>query len=324
MKKLPGLSKVNDIRAQTSRDLVSIIDKMGRSGGFMASHLYEVCRILEAMNSRRDCVKFLSFPADIVATGARGLLIDLVKEGMVDVIITTCGTLDHDIARTLGTYYEGAFGMDDIKLRRQGYHRLGNVLVPTNGYGPLIEKRVQSILGDLYRRGTKSVTTETLCAEIGRTLDSNRSLLYWARKRGVPVFVPGITDGAVGSQLWLFAESHRDFRVDLIGDERRLSDITSEAGKMGALVLGGGISKHHLIWWGQFHGGLDYACYVTTASEFDGSLSGAQVREAISWGKVKARAKQANLNADVTVVLPFIVSYLLTRARDGPESRTAY
>jgi deoxyhypusine synthase len=316
MRKISGLSKVIDLHAPVSKDLTSIIDKMGRSGGFMARQLHEVCRILESMNSREDCVKFLSFPADIVATGARGLLIDLVKEGMVDVIITTCGTLDHDIARTLGTYYEGDFGMDDIELRRQGFHRLGNVLVPINNYGPLIEKRTQSILGGLYRVGIKTITSEKLCAEIGRSLDSESSLLYWAHKRGVPVFVPGITDGAVGSQVWLFAEGHRDFQVDLIGDERRLSDITSEAGTAGALVLGGGISKHHLIWWGQFRGGLDYACYVTTASEFDGSLSGAQVREAISWGKVKARAKQANLNAEVTVVLPFIVSYLLTRSRD--------
>jgi deoxyhypusine synthase len=135
--------------------------------------------------------------------------------------------------------------------------------------------------------------------------------------------VPGITDGAVGSQLWLFAESHRDFKVDLIGDERRLSDITSEAKETGALVLGGGISKHHLIWWNLFRGGLDYAVYVTTALEFDGSLSGARVSEAVTWGKVKERARQASLTAEVTTVLPFMVSYLLTkkRGRGGKEPR---
>jgi deoxyhypusine synthase len=51
---------------------------------------------------------------------------------------------------------------------------------------------------------------------------------------------------------------------------------------------------------------------VTTASEFDGSLSGARVEEAVSWGKVKEKAKQASLYAEVTTVLPFIVSYALT------------
>ena len=281
----------------------------------MAKNLFDVAETLASMCDREGCTRFLSFPAAIMATGTRGVIIDMVRAGMVDVIVTTCGTLDHDISRTLADYYEGSFEMDDAKLRRAGYHRLGNVLVPLDNYGPLIEKRIQALLTRVYDKGIRSMTTEGLSAEIGRDLGSSKSLLYWAQKKRVPVFVPGITDGAVGSQIWLFAESHRDFRIDLIGDERRLSDITSEAKETGALVLGGGISKHHTIWWNLFRGGLDWACYITTASEFDGSLSGAHLREAISWGKVKENAKQASLYAEVTTVLPFIVSYVLTKRK---------
>jgi deoxyhypusine synthase len=315
MKRMPGLRPIRDLHAIPSDDIATMVERMGKGGGFMASNLFEVASTLASMCDRGGCTKFLSFPAAIVATGTRGVLVDMVKEGMVDAIVTTCGTLDHDIARSLGDYYEGSFGMDDAKLRRRGYHRLGNVLVPLQGYGPLIEKRMQALLSRLYDAGARSVTTEQLCAEIGRDLKVKDSLLYWAERRGVPVFVPGITDGAVGSQLWLFAESHRDFRVDLIGDEKRLSDITSETKETGALVLGGGISKHHLIWWNLFRGGLDWACYITTASEYDGSLSGAQIREAVSWGKVKEKAHQATLYAEVTTVLPFIVSYVLTKRK---------
>jgi deoxyhypusine synthase len=315
MRRIPGLKKVQDFHAPLSPDVVSIIDSMGRSGGFMAKSLFDVATTLDSMCSRDGCKKFLSFPAAIVATGTRGLLIDLIRGGMVDAIITTCGTLDHDIARTEAAYYEGSFEMDDVRLRDSGYHRLGNVLVPLENYGPMIEKRMQPLLRRIYAEGKRSVTTEELCKQIGRDLASRDSLLYWAQKKGVPVFVPGITDGAVGSQIWLFNESHRDFNIDMIGDERRLSDITSEAKETGALVLGGGISKHHLIWWNLFRGGLDWACYVTTASEFDGSLSGASIKEAVSWGKVKAKARQATLNAEVTSVLPFIVSYVLTKRK---------
>jgi deoxyhypusine synthase len=318
MGKIPGLRKVRDLHVSASEDITSLVDAMGEGGGFMASNLYDVASTYSAMCSRAGCVKFLSFPAAIMATGTRGVLIDMVKAGLVDVIVTTCGTLDHDIARTLADYYQGSFELDDAKLRRAGYHRLGNVLVPLENYGPLIEKRVQPLLARIYEK-SRSITTEELCREIGKDLNSERSLLYWAQKRGVPVFVPGITDGAVGSQLWLFTEGHRDFHVDLIGDERRLSDITSEARETGALVLGGGISKHHVIWWGLFRGGLDWACYITTASEFDGSLSGAHLREAISWGKVKEKAKQASLYAEVTTVLPLIVSYALAKKVRAPR-----
>jgi deoxyhypusine synthase len=315
MRPIPGLRRVRDYHASPSHDIASMVGAMGRGGGFMAKNLFQVADTFTAMCARDACTKFLSFPAAIVATGTRGVLVDMIREGLVDVMVTTCGTLDHDIARTSADYYEGSFDMDDARLKTAGYHRLGNVLVPLENYGPLIEKRLQRLLSRLYSEGVRSVTSEALSAEIGKDLGSSDSLLYWAQKRRVPVFVPGLTDGAVGSQLWLFAERHDDFKVDLIGDEKRLSDILSESKETGALVLGGGISKHHVIWWNQFHGGLDWACYVTTAEETDGSLSGARIREAVSWGKVKEKAKQASIDAEVTTVLPFIVSYALTKLR---------
>ncbi len=315
MKRVPGLSRVRDIHAVPSEDLVSLVDSMREAGGFQGRAVAEAADVLRSMASAKGCTKFLSFPAAPVATGARGLLVDLVREGFVDLIITASGTLDHDIARTVGSYYHGSFDLDDADLLRRGYHRLGNVLVPLDGYGPLIEKRVQPILERMYAGGAVAPTSEELCREIGLDLASESSLLYWAQKRGVPVFVPGIMDGAVGSQLWLFAEKHRDFKVDVIGDERRLADIVLSSKLSGALVIGGGISKHHALWWNQFKGGLDYACYITTATEYDGSLSGAQVREAVSWGKVRAKAKKVNLYADATAVLPLIVSYALAMKR---------
>ena len=90
----------------------------------------------------------------------------------------------------------------------------------------------------------------------------------------------------------------------------RVSDIIFEAEKTGALMLGGGISKHHTLWWNQFRDGLDYAVYITTANEWDGSLSGAEVKEAISWNKVKSEAKQVTIHGEITTLLPFIYSSL--------------
>jgi deoxyhypusine synthase len=237
----------------------------------------------------------------------------MVKNNMVNAIVTASGTIDHDIARTLGNYYLGSFMMDDARLLRQGFHRLGNILVPTSNYGSRIEKWTQPMLNGLYESGRKSIAPFELAEEVGKRLDSERSLLCWTHRKKVPVFVPGITDGAFGSQLWLFREKHRDFNVDVLADEKKLADLFLESRRTGALVIGGGISKHHVIWWAQFKGGLDYACYITTAVEWDGSLSGAQVREAVSWGKVKVKAKKVTLYADATTVLPLIVGYAVTK-----------
>jgi deoxyhypusine synthase len=311
------LQKVKDIHLKPSKELVSLVDQMHAAGGFMGRHLAEAAMIYTEMLNESPCTKFLSFPAALVATGTRGVIVDMIREGMVDVIITASGTLDHDLARTWGDYYHGSFDLDDLKVKREGYHRLGNVLVPLEGYGPALERHLQPWLERLYQGGTRSLTTERLCSDLGEMGDEH-SILYWARKKKVPIFVPGPMDGAVGSQIWLFANKRSDFKVDVIGDEKRLADITFDSKKSGALVIGGGISKHHLLWWSQFKGGLDYACYITTATEYDGSLSGAQVKEAISWGKVRPKARKTTLIADATAVLPLVATYAMTSRKKGP------
>jgi deoxyhypusine synthase len=309
----PKLHEVEDTHVRSSRDIAELVEQMGSSGGFMGKNVAESAEVVREMVEDPACTKLLSFPAALTATGLRGVLIDMVKNNMVDAIVTASGTIDHDIARTLGNYYLGSFMMDDAKLLKEGFHRLGNILVPTSDYGSTIEKWTQPMLDELYGSGKKSIAPFELAEEVGKRLGSEKSLLCWAHRKKVPVFVPGITDGAFGSQLWLFREKHRDFNVDVLADEKRLADLVLESRRTGALVIGGGISKHHLIWWAQFKGGLDYACYITTAVEWDGSLSGAQVREAVSWGKVKVKAKKVTLYADATTVLPLIVVYAVTK-----------
>ena len=124
------------------------------------------------------------------------------------------------------------------------------------------------------------------------------------------MIVPGLVDGAVGSQIWLFYQKHKDLILNLLKDQSIISDLVFDAKKTGALMLGGGISKHHTLWWNQYRDGLDYAVYITTANEWDGSLSGAEIREAISWNKVNNRAKQVTIHGEITTLLPFIYSAL--------------
>ena len=289
--------------------------QMSSSGGFTAKKLADAADIAEKIVRNKNCVRFLSFPACIMATGTRGVIIEMVKRGMVDVIITTCGTLDHDLSRTWREYYHGDFMMDDASLYHEGVSRLGNVLVPNECYGEILEKMLTPMFQEILKN-RNSISTHELIEEVGSRIDDERSLLHWCHKKKVPVFVPGPTDGSFGSQLWMYYQNNRDFRIDLFKDEQTLSDMAFDAENTGAIIVGGGISKHHTIWWNQFRGGLDYAIYLTTASEYDGSLSGAQVREAISWGKVKENADHVTVEGDATISLPLIVAALLERTEE--------
>ena len=305
--------KVHDIDLEEARTFSSLIRGMGKGGGFTGKYLADGFDILSRMTGEPGCVNFLSFPAAIVATGLRGVIKELVKRKLFDVLITTCGMLDHDLARSWKDYLQGDFALDDVLLERKGFHRLGSVLVPKDAYGPLLEEKLSQFLASLHKAGIRSISSSELCKRLGEYVNDESSILYWANRNSIPVIVPGITDGAVGNQLWLFSQRHRDFSIDMMKDQQILSDVVFAAKKTGALMIGGGISKHHTLWWNQFRGGLDYAVSITTAVEYDGSLSGALVREAISWGKVKPGAKQVTVRADATAVLPLLAAALLER-----------
>lgn len=305
-----GEEPVRDYTLSADTTIRNLVEYFKESGGFMASYLAEGCKILTEMVSDRQCLRWLSFVGSLTATGLRGVLASIIGRGVFNYVVTTCGTIDHDIARSLNSYYKGAFELDDRELHEHGLHRVGSVVVPEENYGQTIERFMLGMLGELYENGVREIGTIELCREIGRRLPEG-SILRAAADAGVDVIVPGIMDGAAGTQLWVFHTTHRDFRLNLFRDYDRLSENLFKEVRRGGLIIGGGISKHHLLWLNQFGGGLDYAVYVTTGNEWDGSLTGAPLREAISWGKLKANARKVTIYGDATVILPLLASVLL-------------
>jgi len=316
MSKQLKTSPIKDIRLKRGMKTDDLILEYFKSGGFSAKNVSMGVDILEKIQNDSDCVSFLSFPACICATGCRGVIKDLLKHKLVDCVVTTTGTLDHDIARIWKDYYHGSFIADDKELHKKDVYRLGNIFIPLENYGIILEKKLQPIIKDIFRNKNKSSTKDFIW-EVGKRISNEKhaknSIVYWAWKNKIPVYIPGITDGAVGLHLWSYYQDHRNITIDLFQDEQELSDIVFEANKTGALIIGGGISKHHTIWWNQFKGGLDYAVYITTAVEHDGSLSGAKTHEAISWGKIKESADSVTINGDATLILPLMISSLLDR-----------
>ena len=309
--------KVEDLRIDDAPSLDTLVRRLEAGGGFSAKAVAQGVDLLARILGDEEMTTFLSFPAAIVATGTRGVLATLVREGYVDAVLTTCGTLDHDLARSYRPYYHGAWDLDDADLHRRHLYRLGNLVIPEANYGTILERKMQPILRRLWAGGTRALSSRALAAAIGESIPATArsSILRAAYERGVPVIVPGITDGAVGSQVWTFWQDHRALSFDLLSDEQALADLVFEAKRSGAILLGGGISKHHTIWWNQFRDGLDAALYLTTAVEWDGSLSGARTREAVSWGKVKATGRHTTVEGDVTVLFPLMVGAALERLR---------
>lgn len=315
---------VEDYDFESVDSVRSLIDQMSRAGGFTATKLAFARDILrESMErvSEEGVLNWLSFPACLCATGTRGFFLEGLKRQSFNVIVTTCGTLDHDIARTYREYFHGDFSLDDIALGEEGLNRLGNVIVPNECYGEILENVVLPWLDEIEIE-RKEASPENpwlgfgsveLCWALGDRIEDESSLLHWVAKHRIPMVIPGITDGSIGAQLFMHRQKNPQFFVDLMADEQILSDLTWTAEESHALMVGGGISKHHVIWWNQYRGGLDSAVSITTAPEYDGSLSGARLREAVSWGKIRPEAPQVVVEGDASVILPVLGADLFSQ-----------
>ncbi len=300
------MQNIRDYSIEKGMLVSDLVDQM-TSSGFQASEIGEAVRLVKTMKKEKVTL-FLSFTANMMASGLRGIITKLVKEKFVDVIITTGGSIDHDIIRAEKPYILGDFNLDDTELHKEEINRLGNVLIPSDRYTHL-EKFMQPLFRKLYEK-KKSWTPSEIIHEIGLKIEDENSFLHWASRNKISVFSPGITDSAIGLQTYFFKQDNKDFQIDVAGD-MKLADTVINSEKTGGIILGGGISKHHTIGVNILKDGLDYAVYVTTSSPWDGSLSGATPNEAKSWSKIKEKGTAATVYGDATIIFPLVMAKVL-------------
>lgn len=167
---------------------------------------------------------------------------------------------------------------------------------------------------------------------LGERIDDESSIYYWAAKNKIPVFSPALTDGSLGDMLYFHSYRNPGLVLDIISDLRRLNTMAVKANNSGMVILGGGLIKHHIcnanlmvggavniacvinhlcneIMFVLFQrNGADFSVFLNTASEFDGSDSGARPDEAVSWGKIRKEATPVKIYAEATLVFPLLVA----------------
>jgi deoxyhypusine synthase len=304
-----------DLKWEKGMDVASLVSSMGKVG-FQSINLAKAKETIIKMK-KDGCKIYLTFTSNMVTSGLRGFFAQLIKLGLVDVVVTTVGGLEEDIMKAhKEDFVIGSFSEDDVELYEKGVNRVGNLFIRTESYAKF-EDLMKPYLKDIYS-SKKRVTPSEIFNEIGLKLEDEDSILFQAAKKKVPIFCPAITDGAFGFHLFMFQQDHPDFVVDVVKDFSNILFSTSQDEKKGLISLGGSISKHHAILACLLNGGLDYAVYMTTASSSSGSMSGASTNEAKSWGKIKDDSDAVTVIGDVSVTFPLVmVSVLEELEKEG-------
>ncbi|MBS3072768.1 deoxyhypusine synthase [Candidatus Pacearchaeota archaeon] len=288
------------------REIVKSFESMG----YQASHLSEAIKIINKMRQNKAKI-FLGYTSNMVSSGLRDIFRYLVEHKMVDVVVTTAGGIEEDFIKCMGDFILGDFRASGVELRKKAVNRIGNIFVPNNRYLDF-ENWVMPVLEEIYqeqKKTNKIFTPSEIIWKLGEKINNKESIYYWAWKNKIPVYCPALMDGSLGDMIYFFKYKDRnDFIIDIAEDGKRLNDSTIGLNKSGVIILGSGVVKHSILNAHLYRNGADYAVYINTSQEFDGSDAGATPDEAVSWGKLREECESVKVYGDATILFPIIVA----------------
>ena len=306
------MKKVKDFFYKPEMSVEDCVDSFG-SLGYQATELNEAVKVVMKMKRCKAKV-FLTFTSNMVTSGLRGFFAQLCKMKIPNILVTTSGSIEEDIMKSLGEEFEFSnFYADDTAMHERGENRIGNLLIRNESYMKFEDKMIE-LLGKVYEK-KKRISVSELLKEIGLMIGDDNSILYQAAKNNISIYCPGIADSSFGFQLYMFQQKHPDFIVDTIKDMEQITIDLSFDEKKGLISLGGSISKHYAVFAALLSGGFDYAVYMTTSHSSSGSMSGATTQEAKSWGKIKDDAEAATVIGDVCITFPLMMTSVLDKLK---------
>lgn len=232
--------------------------------------------------------------------------------------MTTAGGIEEDLMKCMAPTAVGSFTMKGEYMRKKGLNRIGNLIVPNNNYCMFQDWLVPILDEALKIQEVEKIhfTPSTLIKLLGERINHEDSICYWAARNNIPIFCPAITDGAIGDVLFFHSYKSPGFVLDIVQDIRSINKVAISAPCSGMIILGGGVVKHHIANANLMRNGCDFAVYINTANEFDGSDAGASTDEAVSWGKIKVHAQRVKVSAEASLVFPILVAQTFAKHRN--------
>jgi len=309
---------------------------------YNAGRIREVCQLFTNKLSREDVLIGVSLTGALTPAGLGvSCIVPLIKNGLIDWIVSTGANLYHDLHFSLGkSLYRGSPFVDDRRLKKEGIIRIYDILcsydvllsTDTFIYNTVSGRDFQKKMGTAelhYLLGKYALEREKILGL------QEKSILACAFEYDVPVYTPSPGDSSIGMNIAALHGKEEKISIDTMRDVNETASIVYTAKKKGmkssVIILGGGSPKNFLLQTephiqeilGLQEAGHDYFVQITDARPDTGGLSGATPREAVSWGKIDPDAVQDSVvvYADTTIVLPIITSYALSKKLQKKHTR---
>ncbi len=274
----------------------------------------------------------LGLAGPLIAAGLRKIIADMIRYGIVDGIVSIGAIPYQDFYQSRGySHYKCSPNTDDLKLREFFLDRIYDTLVDEEKF-----RETDAFIGDIAEGLEPRGYSSREFMEILGQQSGKDSILYNARRYGVPVFVPALNDSSIGIGLTgmyvRMRKANKPFMsIDPIRDNWELAQIKIKSDKTGVIYIGGGVPKNYIQQTeviaetlGHDKGGHHYAIQITTDVPHWGGLSGCTFEEAQSWGKINRNATKAVVYVEASIGLSLMVGYILQKGVWKNRKRLRY
>lgn len=300
------MDPVNHVNPEQVSGVKDFLDAMNKVGVLGAGRLGRAASITRRMLEDKDCFTFLALSGPMVPGGLRDIIRHLAEKKLIDAIVTSGANIVHDLVEAYGgRHYRVPAGKNDHELRQAGMGRIADIYVNEKDF-ELFEKGIYSFIDGLPPEKLKTLAPSEFLHELGMTIDDRSSILHHCSRNNIPIFSPGLMDSMLGFHLYTYS-TMKEIALDFVKDLRILGSIVTAQKKTGAIMLGGGLTKHFTMGSTILRGGLDMAIQITLDRPEGGSLGGAPLAEGISWQKVQTEANFETVIGDATIIFPLLI-----------------
>ena len=282
--------------------------------GYAGKRMAEAAEVYKKMVDDKNCHKFVSIAGALIAGGMRNVITRFVRAGAVDSLIVTGSILSHDLIEAFGVrHYQGSSSVDDRELAKKHTFRMYDVFLDKEGFMKL-EDGLREILPNLPQQ---EMSPREFIRELGRHIKDENSIIRACTDMNIDIYCPAITDSMLGFHVWMYSQT-RKLKVNPQLDIGDFMNAVWQKGKTyGMLILGGGVPKHFVPGMMQASGNsLKYVIQITMDRPEHGGVSGMQIIEAKSWGKVAPEGLVCDMRCDVTLAFPILVAEILTYLKE--------
>src|SRR2546427_7270542 len=258
---------------------------------------------------------FFGLSGAMIAGGMRRILRDLIAFHAIDVLVSTGANLSHDLYESLGgRHYIAHHHIDDPTLREMRIDRVYDTYADDVKFEET-DEFVEDFAETLEPR---SYSSQELFQLMGERVKDEYGIVATASREKLPVFCPALADSSIGMALTVYRNERKKKNqtpmiYDALLDNLEIMSLKRRWTKSGVIFLGGGTPKNYIQQViplcdiaGLTVPPHSYAIQVTTDDAKFGGLSGCELPESQSWGKLDPKAEQCTVHVDATIGLPLL------------------